>query len=108
MTKQEALEYLSEGHSMWSVETAKKVCEAFGFTLPDTLIMRWKNQKDANPDNDPKGFWLNDPNKPGEGVPSFRLSNWITDKLELKVHEFFGRGTQSRANAEAIKAHLNI
>lgn len=107
MTKQEALEYVAEGHSMWTVEGAKEVVEAFGFEFPEGLITKWKGQKDANPNNEPKGLWLNK-DEPGEGVASHQLSNWMVDKFHLKVREFFGRGSQARANAQAIKEHLSL
>jgi len=107
MTKQEAIEYVSEGHSMWTVEGAKEVVKAFGLELPEGLITKWKGQKDANPNNNPKGLWLNE-DKPGEGVGSIELSNWIVGKFHLKTREFFGRGSQARENARVLKEHLNI
>jgi len=107
MTKEESLEYLSEGHDMWSVEIAKEICESIGVPFKDILIMRWTGQKDANPNNDPKGLWLNE-DKPGEGVPSFRLSNYVANYLDLVAHDFFGRGSQARENARVIREHLKI
>jgi hypothetical protein len=107
MTIKEAIEYLSEGHTEWTVEEAKKICQAFKFELPNGLIDHWKNQKEANPTNDPKGLFLAK-DEAGTGVSSFRLSNWITDKLNLKVEFYYGRGSQARANGEAIAKHFSI
>jgi len=107
MTIKQAIEYVAEGHSEYSVQEAKKICQAFKLKLPNYLIDRWKNQKEANPTNDPKGLWLY-ADKPGEGVSSFRLSMFIVASLGLKTDSYFGRGSQARENAAVIKKHFNI
>src|SRR3990167_5066036 len=106
MTQQEAIEGLSEGHSFMSPDWAKEVCEAVGVDFSENLIERYANQKEANPSNEPKGLWLDKPNEPVEGVNTYRLSNYVADKMALKVPSFYGRGSQARANAEVIKKHL--
>lgn len=107
MDKLEALECLANGHSMWTLEGAREVLKAFDLELPDGLITKWTGQADANPNNDPKGLWL-DKDEAGEGVASYGLSNYVVNKLDLKVSNFYGRGTQARTNAEAIKKHFGL
>ena len=107
MTKREAIECLGDGHSFWNVEHAKGICEVLGLKLPDNLIKHYEGQQDANPDNNPKGLWLNE-DKPIDGVPSLPLSNWVKGQYKLEVEEYFGRGSQARANAAAVAKHLNI
>lgn len=102
MTREEAVTHLAEGHSLWSVEMAQEICSAFEIPFSAHLVIHWQNQKDANPSNDPKGLWLNEPDKPGEGVGSIELSNYVTRKLKLQVRDYYGRGSQARANATAI------
>ena len=107
VTKKEALDWLSDGHTEYSVEGAKKVCQAFGLELPESLIDHWTGQADANPTGHPKGLWLEE-DTPGEGVSSYRLSNWVTEQLGVKAGNFYGRGTQARSNAEAVKGYLKL
>lgn len=108
MTKREALKSIAQGHTLWNVEHAQEVCAAFDLTLPDHLIIRWQNQATANPTNDPKGIFLDDPDKAGEGVGSIELSNFVTNSLKLERSEYFGRGSQARANAQAVRQWLDI
>lgn len=106
MTQEETIPYLAEGHSLWTVEKAREICQAFELELPDELIIRWKNQKEANPTNDPKGLWLDEPDKPGEGVGSIELSQYVTNQLKLERSSYYGRGSQARSNAAAIRTFL--
>lgn len=102
MTQEKALSIVSDGHGMISVETAKEVCAFFGVKFEDWLVMRWSGQKDANPGNDPKGLFLYE-DKPGEGVPTLRLSRLVVEGLGGQVGNFLGRGFEARDNARQIK-----
>jgi len=107
MTRDEAIDCLSDGHTLWKVEFAKEVCEALGVEFSDKLIRHYKNQKDANPTNSPKGLWLADPDKAIDGVNSLNLSDYVTCKI-LKCDlppssQFIGRGFGAQANAGAVK-----
>jgi hypothetical protein len=108
MTTTQAVDYLASGHDLWSTDQARKICEAFDVPFSDHLIIKWKNQKDANKTNDPKGLWLDEPDKPGEGVGSIQLSNYVIRKLNIEVESYFGRGTQARANAQAIRNKFKL
>ena len=105
MTKKEATNCLSNGHAFWKVNHAKKICKTLGLKLPESLIEHYQGQADANPDNHPKGLWLNE-DKAVSGVTGFILSNWIATQFKLKVPSFHGRGSQAGANSEAIAKHL--
>lgn len=107
MTKEEAIKYLTDGHSEWTVECAQEICTAFGLEFPDDLIDRWEDQADVNPDSHPKGLWLEE-DKPGEGVYSLALSNYVVKSLGLEVMGYIGRGFQAQANAGAIRKHLGL
>jgi len=112
MKREEAIDCLSSGHSFWSVEYAKKICKALGVEFSDKLIRHYKNQKDANPDNNPKGLWLNEPDKPVDGVESLNLSDYITCKILSCDYppssEFIGRGFGAQANAGAVKDYFAL
>ena len=107
MNKQEALAAIADGHTMYSVEFAKEVCKAFKVAFNKSLIEHWTGQKDANPDNHPKGLWLNE-DKPGEGVHSLALSRHIVEQLGEadKANLFLGRGTQAREYARVVRESL--
>jgi len=107
MTSQEALEYISDGHTFWTVERAKEVCKALKVPFNENLIDHYEGQKDANPDNEPKGLWLNE-DKPVDGVNALRLSNYVTRYFDLEAGDYHGRGFQAQANAEAVKKHLGL
>ena len=111
MTQQEAFKYISDGHTLWTVECAKEVCKAFGVPFEENLVAHYKGQKDANPNNDYKGLWLKE-DKPTDGVNSLALSNYIAVKIlntqSIPSGEFYGRGSGARANAESVRRHLNL
>ncbi len=108
MTKEEALKVIADGHTFWNVDHAEKVCKAFGLELPKSLIETYANQKEANPDNHFKGLFIQTDKWPVSGVSSYRLSNFVTSKLGVKGGDYFGRGTQARSNAEAIRKKFGI
>jgi hypothetical protein len=105
MTREEAISCLADGHSLWTVETAKEICEAIDVPFDNKLISHYEGQKDANPHNDPKGLWLH-ADKPLDGVNALYLSDYVTDYLKLEVQSYIGRGFQAQANAEAIRQHF--
>ena len=65
----------------------------------------------ANPE-DIKGLSLWDKKgnsiKEAEGLSGLEISDLIAFKLKVKTQNYFGRGTQHRANCEAIIKKLNI
>jgi hypothetical protein len=108
MSREEAITHLAEGHSLWSVEMAKTICRSFDLPFPKQLIIRWRDQHDANPTKDPKGIWLHEPDQSGEGVGSIELSNYVAQRLGVRVRDYFGRGSQAAANAKAIRKYLAL
>lgn len=109
MTIKNALAIISDGHTLIDVMDAKKVCEVLGVGWSDSLIDSYKNQEEANPTHDPKGLWLNE-DKPTSGVYTLNLSYYIAEKLGVKSNAgiFHGRGSQARANSEAVAGKLGV
>ncbi len=109
MTIKEALNWIGDGHTLMSVSGAKQVCKVLGVPWADRLISSYANQKEANPDNEPKGLWLHE-DKPTTGVYTLRLSDYVVDalKVDSKAGNFIGRGSQARANMEAVRDHLGV
>ena len=108
MTKKEALSILSYGHAFLAVSTAEEALKILDLGgLPERLIRHYEGQADANPDNSPKGLFLNE-DKPIDGVNSLALSDYAVSKLGLRVEQYIGRGFQAQANAEAIGKKLKL
>ncbi len=100
MDRLEALELLSDGHSVLSEEETRQVCEVFNLPFPGDLVMRWESEQDAY---DRYGF-LPFEDAPGSGVGTLDLSYHVARKLGLGApgSAYSGRGFQARANSWAI------
>jgi len=87
-------------HVFYSPAFAVEVQEAFGME-PHTQNIR------ANT-SDPKGLFVDDVgrNTLVAGYSSHQLSTAICRHLDLKVHGYYGRGSQQRADMEVIDAFL--
>lgn len=98
MTKQEAINALADGHTIYKTSYAKSICQAVGMKLPKKLIRKWHS--------DPKGTFkgLTMKVEGDEGVCSLDLSYCVANQLGVaeKAGEYFGRGTQARAYAEQV------
>ena len=107
MNTQEALAAIADGHTMYSTDFAKEVCHALDVEFGNNIIYRWQSQADANPNNHPKGLFL-ERDEPGEGVYSLALAWHIAHELGVdnKVAGFHGRGTQAREIARVVREHL--
>ena len=100
MVLSEALELLSDGHSVLSEEGARQVCGVFGVSFPDTLVMWWEDVEGAY---DRYGF-VPVEDGPGSGVACLDLSYHVASALGLGApgSAYSGRGFQARANSRAI------
>ncbi|MCK5019122.1 MAG: hypothetical protein KAS32_18825 [Candidatus Peribacteraceae bacterium] len=107
MTKDVVLKAIGDAYSFWTVKTAKNICKALGIEFNNSLIRKYTGQKDANPDNHPKGLWLKE-DKPVRGVAGLSLSYYITEKMgaDKGLPQYHGRGRTARTNEEAVRAKL--
>lgn len=94
MEQKEALHYLADGHTIWTVELADLVCEAFGVKKIEP------RRFSSDPPGTHKGLTMKEENS--LGVSSLELSRHVTSELGLEVRSFIGRGFQAQANARAI------
>lgn len=106
MRTSKAIDLLSDGHSIYTVKKSREICKILKLKLPQNLIIKWKNRKDAMTRY---GFNAKN-NKPASGVYSLTLSNWACRELTGGIAGaiFHGRGSRARGNAEAIKEKLNL
>ena len=102
MNREEALEVLADGHSVLSVEAAKKVCAAIGVLFGKHLVEVWH----SDPPGTFKGLTMNPEWEGREGVSALSLSNYVAAQLGADGGSFIGRGFQAQANARAIREKL--
>jgi hypothetical protein len=106
MTKKEAIGYLCDGHSIWKVTFAEKICKALKVPFNKRLIQTWKSDNSG----DPKGLTMNPGNENSKGVYSLHLSGDIASYLKVidKARSCIGRGFQAQAYAEEIGKKLGV
>lgn len=109
MTIETALSYVADAYTFISVERAREVCAAFGVEFREDLREDFQSQKDANPDNDPKGLFLNK-DAPTSGVSTSSLGHYLAQKIVGNTYaaSYFGRGRNARALADSIRAKLGL
>ena len=102
MEKQEALEALKTGHTIWGVDYAQQVCETFGVSFPQSLIQVYES------DRNPMGVTML--HGPEDGVYSLDLACHIATCLGVadRAVGFIGRGSQAREYARVVAEKLGI
>ena len=105
MDTKDALEILSSGHSILAPEVAEEVCRLAGVAFERAkLVQRWH----SDPPGTLKGLTMARGQEDAEGVYTLELSHYIAKALGLSTpgSAFRGRGSQARANADAIAVKL--
>jgi len=100
----EAIEAISDGHSILEPKYAYQVCKALGVEFSRHLLEHFYSDW-----SDYKGVHM-DPGMEGEvGVSSLALSKYVAEKLGVadKARKYFGRGSQARAYAEQVRLALH-
>jgi predicted DNA-binding protein len=100
MPLEDALEYLGDGHGVVTPKTAYKICKAVGVPYKKELEYHGFSQHES------KGLTMREGHEGDIIVDTERLSHYVVRFLNLEVPEFRGRGSQARANAEAIRKHI--
>jgi hypothetical protein len=105
LTTSEALEVLSDGHSVVLEQVAQCICTVFNVPLDEKLLIRWNSREDAWARF---GFTARS-DGPGTGARSLELSYYVAEKLGLgrPGAPFSGRGFQAQANGRAIAQFLS-
>lgn len=102
MERAEALEAISTGHTIWSVEYAEEVCTAFAVSFPKSLVQVWES------DRHPLGVTMR--YGPDQGVWSLPLAQHVAECLGVKdqARGFLGRGSQAREYARVVAEKLGV
>ena len=106
MTQKEAIEYLSDGHTIWTVKCAKEICESINVPFDQKLVRKFK----SDPPGTLKGLTMNEGQENSSGVDALTLSAYVASKLDVEKEagDYFGRGKQARAYAEVVAKKLGI
>ncbi len=104
LTVCDAVELLGDGHSVYLVAVARRICQVVGVAFEESLVFSWQSRQDAF---ERYGFFAH-VDGPGSGVNALALSYHVACRLGLGApgKVFTGRGYQARANAEAVREKL--
>ena len=102
MDVKEALEAISSGHAIYSVDYARQVCEAFKVRFPKSLVRVFES------DRHPLGVTMY--HGPEDGVWSLTLAAHVAECLRVKdkAHGYIGRGSQAREYARVVRERLGV
>jgi len=101
----EALNALNDGHTIWKVGYAKRVCKALGVEFSETNLLE-RFYSEAHP----MGAHLKPGYEGSLGVSAEVLSRWVASELRVlgNCQAFLGRGTQAREYARAVREKLGV
>ncbi len=98
----EALNVISDGHTIWKAGYAKRVCKALEVPFDGELVEQFYSETHF------KGAHM----KPGQegslGVYSLNLSSHIAEQFGVfeEAAKYFGRGRQAREYARLVREKL--
>ncbi len=100
MDNRKAWDYINDGHTVWAVDTAREVCEAFGVSFPKKLVKFFKNEAH------PMGYH----GQETDGVYSLELAAHVAQCLGVadQAQGFSGRGSQAREYARLVAEKLGL
>ena len=108
MQIKEAINALNDGHTIWKVGYAKRVCKALGVPFNEKALVE-SFHSDWTPDNF-KGLRMTDGYEGSLGVYSLNLSHYVAEQLgvDQKAQGFIGRGSQAREYARVVAEKLGV
>jgi len=95
----EALNALENGHAIWRVEYAQRVCNALQVPFDETLVTRFFSE------NDYMGVHMKEGCEGEKGVSSLGLSIYVAQQLGVskQATSFIGKGSQAREFARVVR-----
>ena len=107
MEIKEALDVLSDGHTIIVPGYAEEICEVVGVPFDRKALVRpWH----SDPPGTLKGLTMTPEQEGAEGVYTLALSRYVAEKLGViaQAGSFIGRGFQARAYATVIARKLGV
>ena len=98
----EALNAISDGHTIWKPEFAQRVCTALGIPYSEELARKFYSE------NYWRGAHMNPGCEGSMGVGSLELSTYVARQFGVieNAMQFFGRGSQAREYARLVREKL--
>lgn len=102
MQIREALNVISDGHTIWKVSYAKRVCEALGVPFDEKLVKTFHSENDIMGNHMLPGY------EGSKAVYSLDLSEYVALRLGVKnqAESKIGRGSQAREYARVVELEL--
>ena len=94
-------ELCCDTHALWTPEHADKLTAPFGIKARTRI-----HEADGGPHN-PKGLTLDNGRPMAKGASSWDISGQICSHLGVRSEGKLGRGSQVRADCDAIRRFLN-
>ena len=99
MQIKEALNVLNDGHTIWKVAHAKRVCKALGIPFSDELVEKYYSGG---------GLFIKPEAEGTEGVDGLALSEYVAEQFEVRrlAKLYLGQGSQAREYARLVREKL--
>lgn len=99
MQIKEALNVLNDGHTIWKVAHAKRVCKTLEIPFNDELIEKYYSGN---------GLFIKPEAEGTEGVDGLALSEYVAKqfKVDKLARVYIGQGSQAREYARLVRETL--
>jgi hypothetical protein len=101
MEREEAFDAIADGHAIYAMEYAKEVLETLQVPWKDIYARHWFNEPDVF-----KGAIIAPENEGFLGTAALSLGDIALDHYHLTAPSKFGRGSQGRENAQALREYF--
>jgi hypothetical protein len=103
LAQEAVLSRIEEGgtHVFYTVEFVREIEEAFGVSVMQRLMANTGNFKGLQVEDVPE-------NTEVEGASSHHVTSCIAASLGLSVPQFYGRGSQQRAELHVIRLYFGM
>ena len=101
----EAINVISDGHTIWRIAYAKRVCKALGVPFNEAeLVETFHSEADY------KGAHMKEGCEGSLGVYSLTLSQYVAEQLGVagQAIGYLGRGFQAREYARLVAEKLKV
>ena len=101
VTRKEAIEAISDGHTIYAPDYAREVCVALGVPFDENLVKVFESERH------PLGVTMF--HGPEKAVWSLTLSSYVAARMGVgeQARTFHGRGSQAREFARVVREHLD-
>jgi hypothetical protein len=102
MDKQEAISAIADGHAIYKEDYCRQIFEALDVPWKYEYSQPWYNEP-----NTFKGAEISPENEGFHGCSALQLGDLVLSHYHLTAPSKFGRGSQGRENAQALREYFN-